>query len=89
MHRMKKGNYDGCSLNHQFVDFDTRNRGNLRCHIKIQTNTRQYIIRVKVQSKQNHPKRLYKGMKKCGDNCTECSHVRKRKLKILKILPEP
>ena len=46
---------------------------------KKQKNIRQHIIRAKVPNQQNYPKRIVKGMKKCGENCTVCPYVRESK----------
>ena len=43
-------------------------------------NLRNLPIRAKVASKQGiDPKRIIKGMKKCGENCTSCPYVLERK----------
>ena len=46
---------------------------------KRQKNIRQHVIRAKVPNQQNYPKRIVKGMKKCGENCTVCPYVRESK----------
>ena len=46
---------------------------------KRQRNIRQHIIRAKVQQEQTHPRRVTKGMSKCGTNCTACPYIREGK----------
>ena len=44
---------------------------------------RQHFIRAKVPNQQNYPKRIVKGMRKCGDNCTVYPYIREsKKIKI-------
>ena len=44
-----------------------------------QQNIRQYVIRAKVQTKQNYPTRRKISMKRCGKNCTICPYVKEGK----------
>ena len=42
---------------------------------KRQKNIRQHVIRAKVPNKQNYPKRVVKGMTKCGKGCSACPFI--------------